>query len=87
LETVSMRNQVLAHLSPGFAPVPAKNPSFLDAAIAVLERAAPPASQRLRALKFLRGTLQGRPPQADAAGDRPVPSASEGAKTPRPAKR
>jgi len=56
----------------------AHNSSFLDAAIAALERAAPAQNQRIRALEFLRGTLQGQPPQAkaDPAGEgAPKPNA------------
>jgi len=67
--------------------VPAKNPSILDAAIRTLERAAPADSQRLRALKFLRGMLQGQPPQAGDAGDHTGQGAADRPKTPRPAKR
>jgi hypothetical protein len=57
----------------------------LDAAISVLERAAPAGNQRVRALKFLRGTLQGQASQADA--DRAANGGSEHLPMPRPAKR
>jgi hypothetical protein len=63
-----------------------KKSSFLDTAIGVLERAAP-KSQRVQALNFLRGKLQGQAPQAGDAADRPTKGAPDHHTMPRPTKR
>jgi hypothetical protein len=66
--------------------VTSKISSLFDAAIGVLERAAPAQNQRVRALKFLRGRLHGQPPDAGETADRPTNRAADHQTIKRPAK-